>query len=289
MSKQPQPNSIIVETQEVNADLKALTDSLTDERSLPDESKAAPSGKPSGDEDWMPAKWRGKTDQERAEMYRNLESAYGRQANDLGTQRKLTDQFLLDKRARDLGIDPERAPERKPREVRVTAAELLAEPGAVFARELDSLEQNVEQLVNRKLSEAGAQTQAQKFYEKHADAEQVTASAEFQAFLEESPVRSRAAALVRNTGDVETADALLTEFKARSARSQSRESEPEDEGVKRARAASLEGSGGNGGNNSPSKKIYRRADLIALKMRDPERYAELNDEIVRAYAEKRVK
>jgi len=37
------------------------------------------------------------------------------------------------------------------------------------------------------------------------------------------------------------------------------------------------------------KKIYRRADLIRLRTNDPERYDALQDEILEAYAEGRVK
>jgi hypothetical protein len=44
-----------------------------------------------------------------------------------------------------------------------------------------------------------------------------------------------------------------------------------------------------GGSGEVSKKIYRRADLIKLKMTDPDRYMALQDEIMAAYAENRVK
>jgi hypothetical protein len=44
-----------------------------------------------------------------------------------------------------------------------------------------------------------------------------------------------------------------------------------------------------GGSGESSKRVYRRADLIRLKMNDPARYEALNDEILSAYAEGRVK
>jgi len=40
---------------------------------------------------------------------------------------------------------------------------------------------------------------------------------------------------------------------------------------------------------SGSKKTYRRADIIDLMVRNPERYAALSDEIMAAYAQGRVK
>ncbi len=44
-----------------------------------------------------------------------------------------------------------------------------------------------------------------------------------------------------------------------------------------------------GGSGESSKKVYRRADLIQLQLRDPDRYAALSDEIMQAYIEKRVR
>jgi hypothetical protein len=44
-----------------------------------------------------------------------------------------------------------------------------------------------------------------------------------------------------------------------------------------------------GGSGESSKRVYRRADLIRLKMTDPTRYEALSDEIMTAYQEGRVK
>jgi hypothetical protein len=44
-----------------------------------------------------------------------------------------------------------------------------------------------------------------------------------------------------------------------------------------------------GGTGEATKRIYRRADLIRLKMNDPARYEALQPEIMAAYQEGRVK
>jgi hypothetical protein len=44
-----------------------------------------------------------------------------------------------------------------------------------------------------------------------------------------------------------------------------------------------------GGTGEVAKKVYRRADLIRLKMQDPDRYNAMQDEIYAAYSEGRVK
>jgi len=46
---------------------------------------------------------------------------------------------------------------------------------------------------------------------------------------------------------------------------------------------------GRASRSSTSKKTYRRADLIKLKLEDPDRYMSMQDEIMQAYADKRVK
>jgi hypothetical protein len=50
--------------------------------------------------------------------------------------------------------------------------------------------------------------------------------------------------------------------------------------------ATLEGTGNR---NKGTKKVYRRADLIKMKMQDPNRYMAMQDEIMAAYQEGRVK
>ena len=44
-----------------------------------------------------------------------------------------------------------------------------------------------------------------------------------------------------------------------------------------------------GSTEAPSRKIYRRADIIKLMKDDPRRYQQLQPEIMAAYAEGRVK
>jgi hypothetical protein len=44
-----------------------------------------------------------------------------------------------------------------------------------------------------------------------------------------------------------------------------------------------------GGSGEMSKPVYRRVDLIRLRMQDPERYNAMQDDIMAAYNEGRVK
>jgi hypothetical protein len=44
-----------------------------------------------------------------------------------------------------------------------------------------------------------------------------------------------------------------------------------------------------GSTEAPSRKIYRRADIIKLMQTDPKRYQQLQPEIMKAYADGRVR
>src|SRR6266403_1281764 len=88
-------------------------------------------------DDEIPVKLRGKSLTEIADMYRNLEAAHGRMANDLGAQRQLSDRLLELKRSDDLG---QNTPPKKPEKVSVTAADLLEKPTEALERFADSRE-----------------------------------------------------------------------------------------------------------------------------------------------------
>jgi len=86
--------------------------------------------------------------------------------------------------------------------------------------------------------------------------------------------------------DFNAADELISTFKQiRGARTNETVSTGQQVRAKDMKAASVDV----GGTGESSKKVYRRADLIRLKMTDPNRYEALQPEIMAAYAEGRVK
>jgi len=90
--------------------------------------------------------------------------------------------------------------------------------------------------------------------------------------------------------DFESADELLSTYKElkqikqqnQNVQSAAVESKAQEQAMK---AATVDV----GGAGETSRKVYRRADLIKLRMTDPDRYMQLSDEIMQAYAEGRVK
>lgn len=233
----------------------------------------------------LPEKLRGKSITEIAQLYLNLESAHGRMANDLGTQRKLTDVVLGLKRENDLSNNA--APEK----VQIKSDELFENPTAALERFQAPRDAENDQRVAR----LEQQLQAQAFTMRHPDYQQVAAEPEFVQWIASSPTRLRAAELAR-TGDWDAGSDLLTEYKASKPNKVVDDEDDVDEveeekPLSKARKASLEsGSQGNAGARKVGK-ILKRADLMKLRVEQPDVYYqdELQEEIIAAYAEGRVK
>jgi hypothetical protein len=86
--------------------------------------------------------------------------------------------------------------------------------------------------------------------------------------------------------DYDSANELLSTFKQlRGIKAKESEKASDATRAKSMKAAQVDV----GGSGESSRKVYRRADLIRLKMTDPARYETLSDEIMQAYAEGRVR
>lgn len=228
----------------------------------------------------LPTKLKDKTPAEIADMYRNLESAYGRMANDLGHQRVLTDRLLNLKRETDLTAN-------KPAPVKVESADLLNDPTSTLDKYITSRESQREDKSAERIAALEAQIASQNFVTRHPDYTNLVQSPELQQWLQATPYRARLASQAVN-GDFVAADELLTEFKAQ------RKTPPKQQGddVDGARKAGLETSTtvGTESGKKPGK-VYRRSDLLKLQIEKPDTYysEDYQREIIRAYAEKRVK
>ena len=109
---------------------------------------------------------------------------------------------------------------------------------------------------------------------------------EFIQWVKASPIRLNMYAMADAQYDFDAANELLTTFKQiRTAKTQQTQETGKQVRNSNLKAAAVDV----GGTGESSKKVYRRADLIRLRMNDPARYDALQDEIMAAYAEGRVK
>lgn len=241
----------------------------------------------------IPDKYRGKSLRDVIEMHRNLETQYGRQSNDLGTQRHMTDILLGLKRERDLQQNSDSADEK----VEIKGDELLANPTEALERVIAPRERKQAE----RLDAVEQQLAATRFAGRHPDYTEYTNDPEFKTWIAASPLRARAAVAAAN-GAWDVAGDLLDDYKAHKAASRKTSVQEEEESenseqeeqhpLKLARSASLESSSqGNSNGGSKGKKIYKRADIMRIRIKNPELYysEEFQAEIMPAYSEGRVR
>lgn len=270
-------------------------DALREAVLAPDAPAAAsptPSPAPAANESVVPEKFRGKTPQELIEMYQNLESVNGRMANDLGVQRQLTDRILDLKRNDDLKRNTPPAKEAPP----VTANDILDRPQETLERVIEARTGRLAEDVNARLARMEASLAQQTFTQRHPDYGQVTQDPKFIDWVKGSALRMRAYQAAGQNWAV--ADELLSEFKTAAGGTRRTDPTPPAEApaadLAGARRAALETSGNAGASDGKSgggAKTYRRADLMRLRITDPEAYEDegFQAEILKAYHEGRVK
>ena len=126
----------------------------------------------------------------------------------------------------------------------------------------------------------------QKLAQDHPDFGQVVQDPEFVNWVKSSPVRLGLYAKADGEFDYDSANELLSTYKAlRGVKAKQTTDAGEATRKSNLKAATVDA----GGTGESSKRVYRRADLIRLKMSDPNRYEALSDEIMQAYAEGRVR
>lgn len=243
--------------------------------------------------DAIPEKFRGKKVKDALESYASLESRLGTMANELGVQRQLTDRLLDLKRNDDLRKNTPPAQREKPQ---VTASDILDKPAETLDRVLTQRDQTIAEEVNRRFASLEMSIAESQFKARHSDFQDVVNSSAFGDWVRSSPIRLRAAAAA-NQGNWQIADELLSEFKAsgqtrQSGGSTTTTTTAATADLAGARKATLESSTGAGGSDGVKKgKTYSRADLMRLRIEDPEAYYDdaFQAEILQAYQEKRVK
>jgi hypothetical protein len=221
----------------------------------------------------LPEKYRAKSLEEVVRMHQEAEKLIGKQAQEVGEVRKLADELLkqnLSARQQPTPEEPEVDFFENPQ--KAVQATIDRHPDVLAARQagLDFKRMQIQQ----------------KLAQDHPDFSQVVNDAEFQSWVKSSPVRVNLYAKADGEFDYDSANELLSTYKElRGVKAQQASTADSASRTKSMKAAQVDV----GGSGESSKKVYRRADLIRLKMTDPARYEALNDEILTAYAEGRVK
>lgn len=227
--------------------------------------------------DEVPEKYKGKSVAEIAKMHEEAEKLIGRQANEVGELRKLTDEILKQQLANSKPKQEEQAPE----------VDFWSDPDTYLNKKLE----NHPDIIAAKQAQLQMQHKqaSEVLNKKHPDLMDIVQSKDFQEWVAASKVRTQLYVAADTQYDTEAADELLSTFKAlngkKAEEGQQQAKELTASRNKQLKAATVDAGGG----NEVSRKVYRRADLIRLRMQDPARYEALADEIMLAYQEGRVK
>ena len=225
-------------------------------------------------ENEIPEKYKGKSLDDIVKMHQEAEKMIGRQAQEVHEVRSLADQLLKRQLEADKTPNVESAPE----------VDFFENPQDSIKR---AIENNPAVLEAKQANlELKRMKTAQQLSAKHPDMQTVVQDAGFQEWVKASPVRLSLYAKADAEFDLNSADELLSTYKELK---QVRNNNVQEAG-KQQKAQALKAAGvDSSGSGEVAKKVYRRADLIRLKMTDPDRYEQLQPEIMAAYAQGRVK
>ena len=227
----------------------------------------------------IPEKYKGKNLEDIVRMHQEAEKLIGRQAQEVGEVRRLADDLIKQSIAQKNQQAQPQAVENPPQEI-----DFFEDPQSHVNRAVAN-HPDVIAAKQASLQLKQIQTQAM-LNKKHPDFADIVRDGEFIEWVKASPMRLNIYAMADANYDFGAADELLSTFKQiRTSKTQ----QTTDAG-NAVRKQNLKAAGVDvGGTGESSKKVYRRADLIRLRMQDPDRYEALQPEIMAAYSEGRVK
>ena len=231
----------------------------------------------------LPEKYRNKSLDEIIKMHQEAEKLIGRQAQEVGENRKLLDQYIKQQLEQKHDTQPSKAQEIDWYEDPAKAVNQAVANNPILKQLQEQQAQQAQVVALQTIEKA------------HPDYLSVAQSDDFASWIQGSKVRMELFAKANNY-DVDSALELLETYKSiRNVKQQKVEAtKAADESLKKVddenRSKALKTAAvQQGGTGESTKPVYRRADLIRLRMQDPSRYESMAEEILQAYADGRVR
>jgi len=221
----------------------------------------------------LPEKYREKSLDEIVKMHQEAEKLIGKQAQEVGEVRKLADELIkqnLGSRQQTRQEEPE--------------VDFFENPQKAVQRTVDN---HPDILAARQVTLEIKRSQIQqRLAQEHPDFGDIAKDQDFANWVKSSPIRIKIFEQADSGYDFDSANELLSTYKQlRSVKQKQTSDDGEVTRKQNLKAVGVDV----GGSGESSKRVYRRADLIRLKMQDPNRYDALSDEIMAAYQEGRVR
>ena len=269
-------SNIVVDPEEISADVEEQNTVEPDETL---ELQEAETQEPAYE---VPDKFSGKSVEDIVKSYQNLEQELGRKSQEIGELRNLSDSFLKAEISRN-GPQTSQTNENSNNE---TEDDFFEDPSKAVNSLIEKHPRFQEfQEFQAKQSQDTSKVQLEQAHPDYVDIVQDTG---FQDWVKASKFRVN---LFEEADkyNYEAADELLTHWKERSMIDKTAEVKQEQANSRKKALKTGKTESRSSSDSTAGKKTYRRADLIRLKQNDPNRYADLADEIFNAYAEGRVK
>jgi len=231
----------------------------------------------------VPDKFSGKSVEDIVKSYQNLEQELGRKSQEIGELRNLSDSFLKAEISRN---EPQTSQTTKNSNNNETEEDFFEDPSKAVNSLIEKHPKFQEfQEFQARQSKDTSKAQLE---QTHPDYVDIVQDSKFQDWVKASKFRVN---LFEEADkyDYEAADELLTHWKERSMIDKTAEVKQEQAATRKKALKTGKTESKVSTESLAGKKTYRRADLIRLKATDPNRYADLADEIYEAYAEGRVK
>ena len=224
----------------------------------------------------VPDKYQNKSLEEVVQMHQEAEKLLGRQSSEVGELRKVVDDYISSQPqqpAPQQYVEPE------------DDIDYFTDPQAAVNRAIEN---------HPKIREAQEySTQYKKqaslalLNSKHPEMQDILKDPKFADWIKASKIRTQLFVEADQQYNADAADELFSLWKERKT-----VAEQTVQVEKQARKQQLKAAntgGAQGSSEVSRRKVYRRADIIKLMKTDPERYQALSEEILKAYAEGRVK
>ena len=222
----------------------------------------------------LPEKYRDKSLDDIVRMHQEAEKLIGKQAQEVGEVRKLADELIK----QNLGSRQQQTRQEEPE------VDFFENPQKAIQRTVDN-HPDIQAARMATLEMKRSQIQ-QRLAQEHPDFGDIARDQDFANWVKSSPVRIKIFEQADAGYDFDSANELLSTYKQlRSVKQKQVSDEGEVTRKQNLKAVGVDV----GGSGESSKKVYRRADLIRLKMQDPDRYDALSQEIMTAYQEGRVR
>ena len=228
----------------------------------------------------VPEKYQGKSVEDLVQMHQELEKFSGKQSTEVGELRKVVDDYIQTQ------LSTQQAPQQQQQQDdNDDDVDFFVDPKTAVSRAIDN---------HPKIKEAQAYTQQYKqqatlaqLKSSHPEMEQILQDPKFAEWIKGSKVRTQLFVQADQQYDYDAANELFSLWKERSQvvqQTAQAEREARKSSVKTASTGNARGTA-----EGSRRKVYRRADIIKLMRTDPERYQSMSDELLKAYAEGRVR